>query len=382
MAGQQCDMLELSMPPSRFAYRVLEDTNTKTRRLAYLTAIVSMLGRSSLSERVLLARIARWSYDHQAHLKDYWVQTGEITSTRRNSAGTRYLHLATNLGLIAPISGAYRASRMGFVLFALIESRNAGHNPFFLTKVERLFFTYLLLKRDADVLLTIIDGLLKQPGLSLAHLQRAFQENFLSRLKRKSEFSQDELLRQHLLERRAEVRGWKKPERYAEHIVPPRINWLLDLDFLEPGQFRRHRYTFAEKGRRFLETLPHLENGSFSHVTDEWLALDFWLVAASELLNIGPLTRWDQMDETSQKKACAQLLREAFKAFQHTIVPKVSLTQVLLYLSVRLILEHQIETTPDHLRKWLSSPRTLNGRRYEVRISPRENASYLIAMSV
>jgi hypothetical protein len=363
-------------------YRALEGTNTKTRRLAYLTAVILTLRRNSLGKRLLLSKLLQWSQEHKHHLASYWVQTGEVTSTRRNSAGARYLHLATNLGLIAPIADAYRATRMGLVLFALTKKQAVNQNPFFPTKVEQLFYIYLLLERDADVLLTITDGLLGQPGIPLACLQRSFQENFLNRVSQKIQLSRDEILRQHLLERRAEVRGWKRPERYAEHIVPPRLNWLLDLDLLKPGQFRGHRYFLTETGHRFLEALPRPGNGSFTDVTDEWLASDFWLVAASELMNIEPLTKWNQVDETDRQKVCAQLLRETFRAFQHTVVPKVSLTQTLLYLSVKLILEHKIGAAPDYLREWLSSPRVLNGHRYEVRFSPRENASYVTATSL
>lgn len=367
------------MPPLRLAYRALKDTNTRTRRLAYLTAIILILRRGSLGERLLLSRLVRWSQEHKQHLASYWVQTGEVTSTRRNSSGARYLHLATALGLIVPISGAYRATKVGLVLLALNGNHGVGYNynPFFLTKVEQLFYTYILLERDADMLLTITDSLLKHPGISLAQLQRTFQENFLIRMNMKIELSRDSKLQQYLLERRAEVREWKNPKRYAEHIVPPRLNWLLDLNFLEPGQFRRHRYFLTETGRRFLETLPR-PGGKFSDVTDEWLTLDFWPSAANKLLDIEPLTEWNRINEARRQGICAQLLRETFKAFQHTVVPKVSLTQALLYLSIRLILEHRIGAAPRHLREWLSSPRILNGRRYEVRFSSQENASYLI----
>ena len=203
------------MPSLRLAYRALEGTNTKTRRLAYLTAIISMLGRDGMSERLLLTRMVRWSQEHKSDLDDYWVQTGEVTSTRRNSSGTRYLHLATKLGLIAPVAGAYRVTRIGRVLPALIERHAINANPFFLTQAEHLFYVHLLLERDADVILTITGRLVEQPGISLAQLQRTFQEDFLDRLSRKIESSSDERLKQNLLQRRDEVKAWTKPGRYA-----------------------------------------------------------------------------------------------------------------------------------------------------------------------
>jgi hypothetical protein len=365
----------------RLDYRAVEGTNTKTRRLAYLTAIVSMLGHNSLGKRVLLTRIARWSQDHRPDLSTYWVQTGEVTSTRRNSAGARYLHLTMNLGLSAPISGAYRATRVGLVLFALIDEKRTNANPFFLTHAECIFYLYLLLDQDADILLTVTDYLEEHPGASLAQLQRDFQEAFLHRLNHKISLSRDDIVRQSLLERRGQVESWRKPERYAEHIVPPRLNWLLDLGFLEPGRFRRHRYFFTETGRGFLSELPRLGDSQLRDVSGDWLESDFWMAVACGSIDKEALVRWDQVDGERRQEVCAPLLEDVFKAFRHTAVPKVSLTQALLYLGVRLVLEQGIGAGPASLKTWLSAPQTLDGRRYEVRFSPRENESYLIVMS-
>ncbi len=362
----------------RLDYRAAEGTNTKTRRLAYLTAIVSMLGHKSWEERGLLARVAQWSQDHRPDLGAYWVQTGEITSTRRNSAGARYLHLATNLGLTAPISGGYRATRVGLVLFALIDEKRPNTNPFFLTHAECLFYLYLLLAQDADLLLTVTDYLREHPGVALAQLQRDFQEAFLHRLSQKITLSRDDIVRQSLLERRAQVERWRKPERYAEHIVPPRLNWLLDMGFLEPGRFRRHHYFFTEAGRRFLSELPRLGDSHLRDVSGDWLESGFWTAVACGSIDREVLMQWDQVDDERRREVCAPLLKEVFRAFRRTAVPKVSLMQALLYLSVKLILEEGIVAGPASLTKWLLASETLDGRRYEVRFSPRENESYLI----
>lgn len=365
----------------RVSYRALAATNTKTRRLAYLTAIISMLGHSSLGERVLLSKIARWSQQHRSYLKAYWVHTGEVTSTRRNSAGARYLRLATNLGIIAPISGAYRTTRNGLVLLALIQENGPNTNPFYLTQVERLFYLYLLLERDADILLTIASYLIKQPGASLAQIQRVFQTVFLERLNQKIAISRDDILRQRLLERRGEIERWTKPERYAEHIVPPRLNWLLDLEFLEPGWFRRHRYNLTPGGGRLISEIPQLGDAEFYDITYEWLASDFWPLATYEWLGIEPKAAWGELSEGMRRELCASVLYEAFGAFRQTAVPKVSLSQAVLYLTFRLILGCNVKTDLASLTDWLSVPQILNGRRYEVRFSPRENESYLVMMT-
>lgn len=371
------------MTSQRLLYRALEGTNTKTRRLAYITAMISMLGRRDLSEQLLLSRLVRWSQEHKRHLDSYWVQTGEVTSTRRNAAGARYLELATKVGLVAPITGVYYVTRIGLVLYTLIGYYGINVNPFYLTSVERLFYTYWILTTDADLLLTVLDRIAQQTDVNLSQLQDTFQSDFLSRLEKKISVCQDEALRRRLLERRIKVSDeWQKPERYAEHLVPPRLNWLLDLGFLEADKFQRHHYALTTSGTRFLSALPYTGDGEFHDVTDRWLDSEYWNIAAKTLLDLESVVGWDQVGEEQRDSILKPLLRETFEAFRHTPVPKVSWTQAVLYLSVRLLVDHRVGANPSHLGKWLSVPRVMEGRRYEVRLSPRENESYLLTTMV
>jgi len=362
----------------RLKYRALEGTNTKMRRLAYLTAILAILNDNSLSERLLLTKLFQWSQTHQKDLQHYWVQTGEVSSTRRNSAGARYLTWAVKGGLIVSVSGAYRATRMGLTLSALLKQYKTKGNPFFLNQIETLFYLYWILNNDADIILVILEGIKKQRGISLAELQRDFQDNFLRRLEQKQSACSDSILQQHLRERRLTIaREWKKPARYAEHLVPPRLNWLLDLEFLEPGAFRKHRYTFTENGHKFVSQLP-LINDNFQDITDEWLMSAYWENAATTLTNIKSPRPWEQINNEKQYELIKTLLPQTFKAFRYTFVPKIPLTQALLYFTFRALLDFQIILTPAQLKAHLTSPQVVDEKRYEVRLSPRENESYLL----
>ena len=133
--------------------------------------MVSLLGHSSDSESRFFHKMSEWSSRNQKNLSDYWVATGEITSTRRNSAGARYIQLASELTLIAPVSGFYRNTRIGFVLRALVGDMGTEPNPFFLSSFEKILFTYLILEKDADMFLCIIDYLGTVSNISLRKIQ-------------------------------------------------------------------------------------------------------------------------------------------------------------------------------------------------------------------
>ena len=365
----------------KLQYRAIEGTNTKTRRLAYFTAILLALRQNSLSEQVLLNRVIAWSQDHQADLYSYYAPTGEITSTRRNSASIHYLEVAAKAKLLVPLAGMYRITRIGSVLTALMRTYQLNPNPFFLTSVEKLFYVYCLLKTDADLLLTIIDNLLERREMSLAILQQTFKESFLKRLDNKLLSTQDAALREQLRDRKIKVQEeWKKPERYAEHIIPPRLNWLLDLGFLEAVPFRQHHFEFIDGGRQFLSSLPRFGEFCFCDVTDQWLDLDYWKAVARTLVEIGSPVDWTGVDKETQYSLMRTILAEAFHVFRYSFVPKISLTQIMLYLSIRVLLDHRIVASPAVLTEWFSSARVMDGRRYEVRLSPRENESYLIIL--
>lgn len=367
---------DIAMSFANLAYRALESTNTQTRRLAYITIFISTLSKGSLPEKVLLSRIARWSHENQENLSRYWTQTGYVNSNRRNSAGARYLELARNLGLITPISGEYRLTRVGLALNAL--KKEHQDTPFVLTNAERLFYMYLLLEKDADVLLTILDRIRSQPDIRLSSLQKTYQQDFIERLNLKGRLVQDERLKKELLDRRMRIElNWKKKARYVEHIVPPRLNWLLDLGLLDTKVFQHHQYHLTDCGVNFIRELPRYEN-NFYDIDDEWLSSNFWSITPSNLLKIQNLRPWKNLYEEERSKICKNLLREAISVFQYSSVPKISLTQVLFYMTIKMITKNSILVSFSDLKKWLLVPRIIDGWSYHVHLSPQENVSYIV----
>lgn len=162
----------------KLQYRAIEGTNTKTRRIAYITAILLILRQGTLSEQALLKKLTSWSVEHHADLFSYYVHTGEITSTQKNSAGSHYLNFAVKSNFIISLSGMYHITRVGSVLAALMKTYEQKPNPFFLTPAEVIFYLYCLLKVDADTFLTLADNLATQEILLLLTSNKYFKKPF------------------------------------------------------------------------------------------------------------------------------------------------------------------------------------------------------------
>lgn len=364
----------------RLQYRALESTNTRTRRLAYLSALIRILHRESMSERTILGRLTEWSQEHKGDLANYWVQAGEVTSLRSNSAGMRYVDLGVRMRCITPIAEVFRTTRVGLVLFSLLTIYRQNDNPFLLTPAERLFYAHRILDVDSDLLLAVMDAIASQGPVALSHLQRSFQQILLARIDGKIASASDDVFTRQLSRRRAVIADdWKKPQRYVEHLVPPRVNWLLDLGYLEPEPFRAHRYILTPTAQEFLTSLPRIPGTDLHDVSGHWLGSRYWTTTATTTLTGQRAPRyWSELDERERGYAIGELLHSAFRTFQYTPIPKISLTPAAMYLCIRLILDHGIATSPDDLRTWFTSSPILNGHRYEVRVAPRENESYLL----
>lgn len=338
-----------------------------------------LLHGESLSRQMLDNRLNTWSKEHEPLLETYYVQTGQVTSTRRNSSGDRYLELAQKARIIASLAGMYRATRVGLVLYALVKHYKQAANPFFLSDVERVFYVYHLLMVDADLFLTVLDLVLNSPNSNLSTLQKGFQAAFLNRLDEKSSGTEEQLLKQTLLERRLSVSAtWAAPERYAEHLVPPRLNWMLDLELLDPQSFQNHRYVLTATGNKLLAKMPRIGSSPLHDVTDKWLSHDFWSASTAAIVEVLEPKLWSHIDEADKDKFLLEPLREVFQFFRYSVVPRVSLAQATIYLSSRLLLDQHVLVSPDDLQTWLSS-RKIGKWHYQVRYSPRENESYILA---
>lgn len=353
--------------------------NTKVRRLAYGSALVQLVGRREMNEDEVCNLLMDWAQKHAELLKNYYNKQGAVTSSRLSAM--RYIKFAQESGLLNKIMGSYRVSRMGMLLSALISDHGEDKtNPFFLSDVEKIFYMLHLLSVDADLLLTVFDLVQTSEGASLKELQQSFKDAYVARLRYKSNTANNQSVKQLLLERRTIAQNeWKKPERYAEHIVPPRLGWLLDLAMLDPTAFKKGAYQLSAFGRCFATLLPiNFQSDRYSDITDQWLKESFFPKACPLFFAKSQLVYWKSVDDTELREKIGTYLDAAFQNFQMTGVPAIPLDESILYLGIRLAVDGKILVNQIDLENWLRNSGEIVGKRYEIRRLPRTNESYII----
>lgn len=195
-------------------------------------------------------------------------------------------------------------------MFYFVCARASAESSLSLNASERLLYTNILLETDGDYLLTVAELIMKRPGASFSWLQQNFPGALLERLRQKIRSPYiKEPERTNLLGHIKRVETWKRGTRYTEHLLYPRLSWLLDLGFLVPEDFDRHRYFLTGGGTEFLNGLP--VSGEYLDVSTDWLYDGFWYLMPRLMLGIS-LSDWEQMGGDFSA-LCAHLLEEAFR---------------------------------------------------------------------
>ena len=213
------------------------------------------------------------------------------------------------------------------------------------------------------------------------NLQKNFQRAFLDRLKAKISTSSQEHITRRLHDRQVKVMTeWKKPESYAAYIVPPRLHWLLDLGLLDSTKEKNSFvYQLTEVGQNLIKTFPKVRNSNIPDVTDSWFNTQFFSEVSRLIISETNFQQWQNVDDKTRQEACAKYLPTAFDKFRRTSsIPKISLTQGMIYLCIRFVTELHLLTNVQELTQWLQKPRILENYKYEARTSARENESYFV----
>ena len=213
--------------------------------------------------------------------------------------------------------------------------------------------------------------------------KRIFQQAFLDRLKAKISTSPQEHITNRLHDRQVEVKEWKKPEGYAAYIVLPRLNWLLDLGLLHSTiEKNKFIYELTESGQNLIKILPKLAKSHIPDVPDSWFKTDFFSKVSPLIIPDAGFRRWQDVDDKVRQEACEKHLPVAFDKFRRTSIPKISLTQGVMYLCIRFATELHLMTNAQELIQWFQKPRTLGNYKYEARTSARENEAYFVKVHV
>lgn len=210
-------------------------TNTKVRRLGYLSMLLSFFEDTPrIAKKNLSRMLEQKAAENREAIEHYKNKKGVILPSRTGVSANPYIKLALETGVIHETTGHYELGKMGRVF---LEARKVTHikqeNPFELTAFEKVFWLERLMEQDFVYQFTLMEYAFVSKTASYSDLRKIFDALILEKLEAIYGEVEDNTRRIAIRGAIQRIKGWKKSEIYLEHILMPRINWLYDLGLLE-----------------------------------------------------------------------------------------------------------------------------------------------------
>jgi hypothetical protein len=129
----------------------------------------------------------------------------------------------------------------------------------------------------------------------------------------------------------------RSPQIYLEHLVVPRLHWMLDLDILDATAFARNTIQFSIVGERIYGLLCDFYS-TYNEKSNLCLFLleEYFFQMISYVYNLGceSKTRIDHV-------ACSQYVLESFQHFRTAAPNSISAAQSIFYACYKTLLNDQ-----------------------------------------
>jgi hypothetical protein len=318
------------------------NTNTKVRRLGYLKLFFDLLYRKKkLPESFVNKKFEDYVVNFNSFLDTIDNNKGLIQSLNGKSAQP-YYELARELGLVASVNRVIVPSKFLKVYNELrVIFPSPSINPFILDELDRLFFIEILLKEDYLYLSIILECIYIKKSQGIKAVIGSFQNLLLERLKSQllyEEFYKDNKNLAEVKTIKKRVEAWTKPTVYLEHVIMPRLNWMIDLELISMTE--NSVISITPFGERFFNELASWIDVRCEQVENVELFLKDYFPHA--LCSASYQFYWEKRMPIDDVVSLVKLyIDKSFECFK-TIAPnRVTSSQAILFTKYCMYLNHK-----------------------------------------
>jgi hypothetical protein len=345
---------------------------TQARRLKYFSIFIDNIKKRGTRKATLYQEVLKWSQKSKDSFNSLVSSTGEIKKDENKKVSNSFINYI-NCGFTIEIIDSYfdliTTTRMGYAFKALRQiNKDKCADTYLLTNTEKIFFFYVLIKNDADRLLTTSNMIKDLGSATMDTLQEKFKVYYEDHLNEKLNHSKDSE-KTKVFEAFKRVKNWRSPKRYSEDIIPPRINWLLDLELLNNKKFLTGRIELNKKGSRLFK--------SFTNIDDDWINKDFFKTA-SLLISDKNLKNWGSITDREKEALLDDPIKLSLNYFRVLNLPRLSLEQTFLFISIYILIRSNIIVEFSELEEFIGFKKRIGNKILGIRKAARKQESYLL----
>lgn len=330
------------------------NTNTKTRRLGY----INLLGRYFLlypqtPSNQFAKKFERYVISFQDKLNEVVNSKGVIASNKKGlSTGVSakpYIELSNSLGFVNDLNRVITISKK-FKVYAELLKFNLKDNPFKLNLLDICFLSESIMVDDFLYISILLEIVYTRENVIFSNIKEIFRMSVLRRLKY---FQQDYFgikykqatLEINKIENR--INAWEKPDRYLEHVLMPRLNWLSDCDLvrLSTNDVKGTAISITNQGKIFFECICDWYDLQCDWIVDPNGFID--LFYPNVIAQTFKIPNTENIDYDLLKKIIPNMIDNCFEIFKTMTYNRITLSQTIKYVQYSLLLDYgyQISST-------------------------------------
>jgi len=357
--------------------RIINSTNTQLRRLEIISGFIRKIGRRQIPSELLKVLMIEWSIKLEKLFPEYAKKNGRLTINQKpTSAFQKYVFLIKEMGLIKQLGSVISLTTNGILLFTLINDNDELSIK--LSKQEKLFYINLLITKDFDYTILVLNLLIKNSNLSnQTDLQKEFKSELIKRLNLKID-SANKQAQSKIHEKLMIVSNeWKNAESYSEHIIAPRLEWLLDLNIVDK---KKNAFLITKSGFDFFNSFKKINKDEFQKITDTnkvFLYERKFSVFKKIIPNNDDYSMWSDIEIIKKEELLGESLNMFSKTLKSGSALRVVLEPSLLFTCIYIFVNYKIVIEFNEIIQKLKQSFLYGNKIYSVKTSARINEGYI-----
>lgn len=317
-------------------------TNTKVRRIGYFKVLsIFLIENRKIPATLMNKKFESYCLNYRTLLEKNQYNKGVVSATKTGISAKPYIDTSEDLGLTNRINKMYYSGKSFKVFQTLQSDYSNSSNVFELSDFDKIFFLECILRNDYFYFTALLELLFLQGNTTYSNLVKVFQSKLLTRLEnyrqtnsygdRKSLNNIDVILKR--------IKKWENAKVYLEHIIMPRLNWMLDLGILKEDN---NGYEITEVGSKLFQHLCIWNDINTEEIISPNAFLDRFMIhlfddCYNQNKAINPINKEIILNKVFEN------INESFDFFKTLAPNRVTASQAINYTKYRLYLEDNIK---------------------------------------
>jgi hypothetical protein len=334
--------------------------NTKTKRIGYLKLLADFVSKQKrIPQNIINKKFEKFVMPFENELMEYKNSKGIIKISKTGISAKPYIDLGKDIGILNYLNGYYTLGK-DFKVYIQLRKEFEYSQVFELSLLDKFFFGEQLLKHDFFYLTNLLELIFVCEPSNYVELKNNFKDYTLKKLEEilKQSRDRDTASKNAVNNISAifkRIKSWDKPEVYLEHILMPRLNWLLDLDLIDMDE--RLNVSLTDEGLRLLTNLCCWTDINCERVETPDSFLERFSIHMFDFVyrQKQKTDTLNEKNENFKEKKIIEYIDESFEYFRTLAPNRVTASQAISYTKYKLFFNNNLKVDFKDIRNFLES---------------------------